>query len=120
MSMTVVVTRNVPDRYRGFLASVMVEVSPGTYVSPAMNAGVRKRVWQVCSDWSSSLPPEACVTMLWRRAEAPSRVQIDVLGAPKTRLVDHDGMWLDHHDLTEYERTLLKLGAAPDRIKPAL
>ena len=29
MAMAVVVTRNVEDRYRGFLASVMLEVAPG-------------------------------------------------------------------------------------------
>ena len=38
MSMTVVVTRNVEGRYRGFLASVMLEVAPG-YTSPPILQG---------------------------------------------------------------------------------
>ena len=29
MPMTVVVTRDVEDRYRGFLTSIMLEVAPG-------------------------------------------------------------------------------------------
>lgn len=32
MSLTVVVTRDVQNRYRGFLGSVMLEVSAGVYI----------------------------------------------------------------------------------------
>ncbi|MEO0813153.1 MAG: type I-E CRISPR-associated endoribonuclease Cas2e, partial [Myxococcota bacterium] len=38
--MTVIVTRNVPMRFRGFLASCMLEIAPGVYTSPGMNRGV--------------------------------------------------------------------------------
>lgn len=34
MPMTVVVTRDVPDRFRGFLVSVMLEIAPGVYTAP--------------------------------------------------------------------------------------
>lgn len=34
--MTVVVTVNVESRYRGFLASTMLEIAPGVYTSPQM------------------------------------------------------------------------------------
>lgn len=44
---TMVVTRDVEDRYRGFLTSVMLEIAPGVYVSPQMSQGVRERVWSV-------------------------------------------------------------------------
>ena len=43
--MTVVVTRDVESRYRGFLASAMLEVAPGVYVSPDLSNGVRERIW---------------------------------------------------------------------------
>ena len=46
MPMTVIVTRNVEDRYRGFLASCMLEIAPGVYTGPRMTPGVRDRVWQ--------------------------------------------------------------------------
>lgn len=49
--MTVVVTRNVAPLYRGFLASVMLEIAPGVYTSPAISKGVRERVWNVLSVW---------------------------------------------------------------------
>ena len=45
MAMTVVVTRNVEARYRGFLASAMLEVAPGVYVAPEMSKG--ERIWSV-------------------------------------------------------------------------
>ncbi|MEI2616046.1 MAG: type I-E CRISPR-associated endoribonuclease Cas2e [Thermomicrobiales bacterium] len=44
-------TRNVPDRFRGFLASVMCEVTPGVYTSPGMTRAVRERVWAVMEEW---------------------------------------------------------------------
>ena len=56
MDMTVVVTRNAPERYRGFLASCMLEIAPGVYTSPRMSDGVRERVWEVCLEWSGALP----------------------------------------------------------------
>lgn len=43
--MTVVVTRNVEERYRGFLASCMLEIAAGVYTGPRMTTGVRDRVW---------------------------------------------------------------------------
>jgi CRISPR-associated protein Cas2 len=49
--MTIVVTRDVLDRYRGFLASAMPEVAPGVYVSPELSRGVRERVWGVVAEW---------------------------------------------------------------------
>ena len=45
--MTVIVTVNVEGRYRGFLASTMLEIAPGVYTSPDMTAGIRERIWEV-------------------------------------------------------------------------
>ena len=49
--MTVVVTVNVEARYRGFLASAMLEIAPGVYTAPRMTSGIRERVWDVLADW---------------------------------------------------------------------
>jgi hypothetical protein len=51
MALAVIVTRDVADRFRGFLASVMLEVAPGVFISPRMNKGVRERTWSVLADW---------------------------------------------------------------------
>lgn len=93
--MTVVVTRNVPNRYRGFLASCMLELAPGVYTSPQMNPAVRERVWNVCCDWAGVLPDDSGVIMTWRDAKEPSGQAVRVLGWPKKDLVEVDGMWLD-------------------------
>lgn len=95
MSMTVVVTRNVPDRYRGFLASCMLELAPGVYASPKMSDGVRERVWRVCCEWAGVLPDDGGVLMTWRDKDAPSGQAVRILGWPKKELVEADGMWLD-------------------------
>lgn len=39
MPMTVIVTRDVAQRFRGFLSSVMLEIAPGVYTSPTMTRG---------------------------------------------------------------------------------
>ena len=51
MPMCVIVTRDVPPRFRGFLGSCMLEIAPGVYTQPDMSASVRKRAWSVLSDW---------------------------------------------------------------------
>lgn len=43
MAMTVIVVTALPDRFRGFLASCMLEIAPGVFTSPNMNKAVRVR-----------------------------------------------------------------------------
>jgi CRISPR-associated protein Cas2 len=93
--MTVVVTRNVPDRYRGFLASCMLELAPGVYTSPQMNEAVRERVWAVCCEWSGVLPDDGGVLMTWQDKSMPGGQAVLVLGWAKKDLVELDGVWLD-------------------------
>lgn len=90
---TIVVTRDVEDRYRGFLTSVMLEIAPGVYVSPQMSQGVRDRVWSVVSDWWSTLGRGAIV-MTWRDTKSVGNLQIRTLGTPPKKIVDADGILL--------------------------
>lgn len=98
MDMTVVVTRNAPERYRGFLASCMLEIAPGVYTSPRMSDGVRERVWEVCLEWSSALPSDGGVLLTWRSAEEPSGQGLRVIGWAKSDIVDCEGIWLARRD----------------------
>lgn len=93
--MTVVVTRNAPERFRGFLASCMLELAPGIYTSPAMSDAVRERVWAVCCEWAGSLPGDGGVLMTWRDARRPGGQAILTVGWPRKELAELDGLWLD-------------------------
>lgn len=93
MPMTMVVTRDVEARYRGFLTSVMLEVSPGVYVAPDLSAGVRERVWDVLESWWWSLRRGAIV-MVWRDLTASGHLRIETLGEPPKEIVDADGVLL--------------------------
>ena len=93
MSMTVVVTRDVEPRYRGFLASVMLEVAPGVYVSPKLSAGVRDRVWTVVSTSYASFGRGA-IAMVWRDANRSGGVALRHLGDPPKEVADADGVLL--------------------------
>lgn len=91
--MTVVVTTNVEARYRGFLASAMLEIAPGVYTSPQMTSGIRDRIWDVLTTWYYELGTGSIV-MTWRDPRAVGEQEIMTLGvAPKT-IVDADGIYL--------------------------
>lgn len=98
MALTVIVTREVADRYRGFLASVMLEVAPTVYISPRMNAGVRTRTWQVLSEWHNT-EPRGSLIMIWRDLKETGGVGIATLGTPSRELVEVDGLWLTRRQL---------------------
>lgn len=93
MPMVVVITRDVEDRYRGFLGSVMLELAPGVYAHPRMSAGVRNRVWEVLSDWYSQLR-RGSIVMTWADSAAHGGLGLASLGEPPKEIVAHDAMLL--------------------------
>ncbi|MDP2760153.1 MAG: type I-E CRISPR-associated endoribonuclease Cas2e [Sideroxyarcus sp.] len=93
MSLVVIVTRDVADRYRGFLSSTMLEIAPTVYISPRMNTGVRLRIWNVLTDWHES-EPNGSIVMVWRDINKTGSVGIANLGSPPRELVEIDGLWL--------------------------
>ena len=93
MPMTVVVTRDVEARYRGFLASVMLEIAPGVYVSPTLSTGVRERIWLVLEDWFGALGNGA-VAMIWRDGTASGGLTLRHLGDPPKEIQEADGVLL--------------------------
>jgi CRISPR-associated protein Cas2 len=93
MALVTIVTRDVADRFRGFLASVMLEVAPCTYVSPRMSKGVRVRVWSVMTEWHVA-EPNGSIVMVWRDREATGGIGLAHLGTPAKTLMEIDGMWI--------------------------
>ena len=79
--MTVVVTRDVEQIYRGFLASAMLEIAPGVYVSPDLSGSVRERIWSVLEDWFTTLGNGA-VAMIWRDGGGAGGLALRHLGDP--------------------------------------
>lgn len=102
-----VVTRDVELRYRGFLASVMLEVAPGTYVSPFMNSGVRGRVWRVLEEWHNELG-RGSISMICADRTKPSGILLRQLGTPPYDICDLDGVWLARRDLKETHTTAIR------------
>lgn len=102
MSMTVVVTRNVSARVRGFLASVMLELAPGVYSAPRISPAVRDRVWKVLADWFPN-EQDASIVMVWQEREMPGGQAVRVLGSPPIDLVEVDGLILGRRALRSGE-----------------
>lgn len=93
MPLVMIVTRDVADRYRGFLGSLMLEVTPTVYISPRMNRGVRSRTWDILTGWHTA-EPQGSIVMVWRDVNATGGIGIATLGTPPRELVDVDGLWL--------------------------
>lgn len=91
MPMTVIVTRDVPDRTRGFLASIMPEPGPGVYVSGELSKAVRERAWTVISDWHA-VTGRGSIVLIWKDNDQPGGIGLLSLGTPPRRLADIDGM----------------------------
>lgn len=89
--MTVVVTRDVVDRFTGFLASNMPEVAPGVFASPKLSKAVRDRVWSVLGDWWTARPGGS-ILMIFRDESAPGNLRVMALGVPARALADLDGV----------------------------
>lgn len=93
MPLCIVVTRDVEMRYRGFLGSIMLEVAPGFYVGPRISKAVRERIWDVMTDWHTTLG-SGSVTMVWRDAAMPGGLGVINLGEPAKDIVEHEGSLL--------------------------
>lgn len=91
MSMTVIVTRNVSDRVRGFLASSMLELAPGVYSAPRITPAVRERIWRVLTDWFPN-EKDASIVILWADATMPGGQASATLGLPPIQMLEIDGM----------------------------
>lgn len=91
--MTVVVTRDVASRFRGFLASCMLEIAPGVYTAPRMNRRVRDQVWSVLREWYSELGGGSIV-MTWKASQSECGQRVRTLGTPPIELCDFDGVIL--------------------------
>lgn len=109
---TILVTTNVRERFRGFLASCACEIAPGIYVGFNMNAGVRERVWAVLESWWQ-LGDAASVVMVWPEADAPGGMRVKTMGAPAVELVEIDDLVLTRRDADAEQRAALlkRLGA---------
>jgi CRISPR-associated protein Cas2 len=93
MSMTVIVTRDVDPRYRGFLTSCALEIAPGVYTAPDTSTGVRERVWRVLAGWHALLG-RGSIVMTWADSHARGRQGIALLGEPSKQIVEYDGVFL--------------------------
>ncbi|MBR9812504.1 type I-E CRISPR-associated endoribonuclease Cas2 [bacterium] len=93
MGLSVVVTRDVEDRYRGFLASVMLEVSAGVYISPQLTKGSRERLWAVVTGWHQQLR-RGSLTLVWQASDQPGGIGLLQLGEPLRDLLELDDFLL--------------------------
>lgn len=113
MTMTVVVTRNVEGRVRGFLASAMLEIAGGVYAAPHFTPAVRDRVWEVLVKWEVGTREDG-VVMVWPDAHAAGGMMVRTLGEPPLELHETPSVVLTRRPLSEAElRSLTNMLTEP-------
>lgn len=93
MPMTMIVTTDVAPRFRGFLASCMLEIAPGVYTAPRMSRGVRDRVLSVLREWWGQIPGGSIV-VTWPDRKLQGGQAVTCFGLPQKTLYDYDGLHL--------------------------
>lgn len=93
MALTVLITRDVEDRYRGFLSSAMLEVAPGVYASPNLSARARDQIWDVLSRWYAQLG-RGSITLVHPDRQADGGMVVRSLGSPPRQPIRLDGVLL--------------------------
>lgn len=93
MALTVLITRDVDDRYRGFLASAMLELAPGVYASPSLSAKAREKIWAVVCDWHGQLQRGSLV-LFYPDRQADGGLAVRHLGTPPREAIRLDGVML--------------------------
>lgn len=93
MALTVLITRDVESRYRGFLSSAMLEVAPGVYASPNLSQRARDQVWQVMTRWHDQLG-QGAITLIYPDRQADGGMAVQSLGSPPRQMVRLDGVLL--------------------------
>jgi len=102
MPMTVLVTRNVEERVRGFLTSTMLEIASGVYTSPNMSPAVRERIWAVLEKWGVGTRKDSAI-MTWPSTPAPGGQEVKTLGEPPIDLAETPAIVLARRRLPEDE-----------------
>ena len=91
--MTVIISRDVELRYRGFVASVMIEIAPGVYISPSLSSGARLRVWDILRTWHNELS-NGSITMIWKDSSQDQGIGLKQIGIPPKDIYEHEGYYL--------------------------
>ncbi|GAB4356639.1 MAG: type I-E CRISPR-associated endoribonuclease Cas2e [Immundisolibacter sp.] len=105
--MVVIVTNDVPERFRGFLASVALEIAPGVYATPSMNAGIRERVWAILEEWHLALG-RGSIVMTWRDPNKPGGQELRTLGLPQREFVELEGLFTTRSEPTADKQALME------------
>jgi CRISPR-associated protein Cas2 len=105
MPFTIVVTRDVEDRYRGFLGSIMLELAPGVYAQPRLSAGVRSRISDILADWHGQLR-RGSIVMCWAEPSANGGLGLRSFGEPPKSVVSHCAMLLIRRNVATVDQTI--------------
>jgi len=75
-------------------------VAPEACVAPRTKTVVREWIWKVMMQWAELIPEYGGAIPSWNSRTAPSGLGIRLVGWSEKEFVDHEGIWLNVHNLT--------------------
>jgi CRISPR-associated protein Cas2 len=84
--MTAVCIVNAPERFHGYLRSLMMNVHPNLYVSTSLDKAARERVWRTLTEWSEVFPVGS-ITIISEDKTAAGGIYLRSIGIPKRDIV---------------------------------
>ncbi|NJO64218.1 MAG: type I-E CRISPR-associated endoribonuclease Cas2 [Richelia sp. RM2_1_2] len=95
--MIIVITFAVKERYSGYFASCMNEVSTGVYVSTISPPPFREKLLDTINRWWE-VYNEGSINVIWYDIQQPSKINFINYGEPKRELIPFQSLLLTKID----------------------
>ncbi len=96
--MLVIAVENAPPKLRGYLSSWSLQISAGVYVAN-LPARTREEIWDQVVRWARR---DTTAVMLWSTSTTEQGLDVCVLGAPRRRVQQIEGLlvstWISLED----------------------
>lgn len=89
--MMIIVTRNAPEKLRGYLASTLLEIESGIYFSQVGSPRVRAQIWEIVMGWAEI---DTGAVMIYHDKNVPHNFSFEKIGSAPIELKEVDGMLL--------------------------
>lgn len=86
--MLVVALERAPPKLIGYCSSWALQIATGVYVAN-LPSRIREEIWDKIEEWSDE---DTRAVMLWSTRDTEQGLKCYVLGSPRRRIVDREGL----------------------------
>lgn len=101
MTISVLVISSPPDRLRGYVRSLMLEIRAGVFVSTRLSKRARELLWSEVEPFC--FEGDTYAVLVYESAQSADRLSVLTAGTPAKELHSVDGLLLAKHRLIATE-----------------